>query len=129
MRTNIAKGHRERACYAFREAIELAETKLKEGLTTDDIQIAKVMIELAELHLLANETGKAEAEFTKAYEIFNRYSVGSSPVYTSYIVYLLKSLSGIHECQGRKNEANTELLEAEKWEEKLRMIGTVKTNI
>ena len=129
MRTNIAVSHRERACDAFREAIELAETKLKVGLTTDDIQIAKVMIELAELHLLANETGKAEAEFTKAYEIFNSYSVESSPVYTSYIVYLLKSLSGIHECQGRKNEAKTELSEAEKWEEKLRMIGTVKTNI
>lgn len=119
METQIVDCHRKKAYDVFQEAIRLAETKLMRESSYDSIEEAMVMIDLAELHLLSNETGKAEIEFTKALNYFLRHLTKDEPIFVSYIVYLLKSLSGIHECQGRKNEAKTELSDAEKWEEKL----------
>ncbi len=120
METHIAEYHHKRAFYAFQKAIQLAEARLMKESPTDGIEEAKIMVDLAELHLLAHDMGKAETEFTKALNTFYRYPRKDEKSHYAYIVYLLKTLSGIHECQGRRNEAKTELSNAMKWEEMLR---------
>lgn len=120
METHIAECHQKKALEAFQEAIKLAETRLMKESPTDGIEEAKVMIDLAELHLLAHDMGNAETEFTKALNTFFRYPRKDEKSHYAYIVYILKTLSGIHECQGRRNEAKTELSDAMKWEEMLR---------
>lgn len=119
MDTNFENSHRQKALYAFREAIQTAEKKLASTQSSSSIETAKMLIEFAELHLLSNEKAKAEVEFTKALNIF--YGCANEDVKTciAYVVYILKTLSGIHECMGRRKEAKTEEKEALIWEEKL----------
>lgn len=121
----ILNRHHTRALTAFQNAVQGAEEKLSSVSTTNAIDKAKVLIDLAELHLLANETSKAEVSLTEALNSFyasNDYDVRESLI---YVAYILKTLSGIHTCKGRTKEAKDEYADALIWEgelEKLNMM-------
>ncbi len=115
--TNLVNSHYEKALNAFHAAVANAEKQLMSVSKSSSFDEAKVLIELAELHLLAHETMKAEEEFTKALGYFNRCTDEHKD---AYIVYVLKKLSGIHECLRRRKEAKAELVDAMILEEKLK---------
>lgn len=122
MDTNFVNIHRQKALDAFQEAVQIAEKRLANIHPLNSIDKAKILIELAELHLLSNEAAKAEEELTKAFDLFCGYVNEDARVYVAYMVYILKTLSGIHECMGRRQEAKTEHRDALIWEEKLNML-------
>ena len=70
METNFVNIHRQKALDAFQEAIQMAEKRLTNTQSPNRSDTAKVLMELAELHLLSNETTKAEEELTKALDFF-----------------------------------------------------------
>ena len=114
----LVNTHQKKAQDAFYEALQNAEMSLMAAPVSNDIDTVQVFIELAELHLLAHETMKAEAELTKAFNLLNSHT-SNDEVKDSYAVYILKHLSGIHECMGRKKEAKIELSNAMIIEERL----------
>lgn len=115
--------HREKAARAFREAIQAAEKRLANTTTSKSIETAKVLLDLAEFHLLINQTRKAETELTDALHHFisNKCEDHSARIY--HIIYILKTLSGLHACQGRKHEAKAEERKAQILEEKLNQLN------
>lgn len=127
MDTNFENSHRQKAIDAFREAIQTAEKRLAKTQSSDSIDTAKVLIELAEFHLLSNETAKAEEELTKALDFFYGCANEDVKVCIAYVVYILKTLSGMHVCMGRRKEAKTEEKEALIWEEKLNKLYTLNS--
>ena len=119
METNFVNIHRQKALDAFQEAIQMAEKRLTNTQSPNRSDTAKVLMELAELHLLSNETTKAEEELTKALDFFYGHVNEDAKVCIAYVVYILKTLSGMHECKGRRKEAKAEEIEAQIWEERL----------
>ena len=83
-------------------------------------------MDLAEFHILAHDVLKAEATFREALNIFYHYADDNLEVCSVYIVYILKTTSGIYECLGRKSEAKTELTNAMKWEIKRKKFIRIK---
>ena len=123
MDTNFVNSHRQKAINAFREAIQTAEKRLAKTLSSDSIETAKVLIELAELHLLSNEKAKAEVEFTKALNTFYGCTNEDVKECIAYVIYIFKTLSGMHECMGRRKEAKAEEKGAQILEEKLNQLN------
>ena len=115
--------HRERAVLAFRKAIQTAEKRLASTQSSSSIETAKMLVEFAELHLLSNEKAKAEVEFTKALNFFYACTSEDAKECIAYVIYILKSLSGLHACQGRKHEAKAEERKAQILEEKLNQLN------
>lgn len=116
----ITENHRERAKRAFCEAIQAAEAKLaRQTSVPDKIGQAKSYVDVAELYILASDMKRAEAEYRKALDIFLLQENEKSEECLAYVVYILKALCGIHECQGRKYEAEAELTDAMKLEENI----------
>lgn len=116
----ITENHRERAKRVFCEAIQAAEAKLaRQTSVPDKIGQAKSYVDVAELYILASDMKRAEAEYRKALDIFLLQENEKEEECLDYVVYILKALCGIHECQGRKYEAEAELTDAMKMEEKL----------
>ena len=120
MDTTIINNHRQRAKVAYLEAMQMAERKLAKSHSSDRIEKAKVLLDLAELHLLVNDVRTTEKELTEALSIFLCANSADVNVCSAYVVYILKTLAGIHECNGRKKEAKTELSDALKLEQKLK---------
>lgn len=108
--TTLVKQHQEKALRVFNAALHNAEKELLSISVSNNMDAAKVLIEMAELHLLAHNTITAEKELTNALLYLNCDSDNESK--NSYIVYILKCLSGIHECMGMKKEAKQELNKA-----------------
>ena len=123
MDTNFVNNHRQKALYAFRETIQTIGKKLSSTQSSSSIETAKMLIELAELHMLSNETAKAEVEFTNALNIINGCANEDVKERIAYVIYILKTLGGMHECMGRKKEAKAEEKEAQIWEEKLNQLN------
>ena len=115
---SIVKIHREKALYAFCSAMRSAEESLKTGKSKSPNSIEKAyeLLDLAELHLCTFDSTKAETEYTEALDIFYQNSDGDNERdHIIYIAYILKALSGIHACLGRKKEAERELKKAMIW--------------
>ena len=121
---SVVNTHREKALYAFCRAMQSAEASLKTGKSKSPNSIEKAyeLLDLAELHLCTFDSTKAEIEYTEALDIFYQNAEeGNERVRIIYIAYILKALSGIHACLGRKKEAERELKKAMMWEGKLNM--------
>ena len=121
MITSIVKTHRDKALCAFRNAMQTAEESLKTAKPeSTSIEKAYELLDLAELHLCTFDSTKAETEYTQALDIFYQNSDGDNERdRIIYISYILKALSGIYSCQGRKIEAEDAMKNALIWEEKL----------
>lgn len=119
MMTEFVNNHRENAMKAFREGMLVAEERLTQNQSSESVEMAKGLMDLAEFHLLANQTEKAEAELTDALHHFLNEKCEDPTTRIAYIVYVLRSLSGLHACQGRKHEAKAEEADALIWEERL----------
>lgn len=113
----LIKQHQEQAQSVFYAALHNAEKELMSTPISNNTDAVKVLIEMAEFHLLVHNTIKAEKELAKALSYLNGGT--ENELKNSYIVYILKSLSGIHECMGRKQEAKEEMKKALILEEKL----------
>lgn len=111
MDTTFINNHRQQAKFAYLEAIQMAEKSLDLAKSSNDIEKAKGFVELAELHLLSFDIIKAEHEFTVALDIFYKFEDDVEGV-SEYVVYILKALSGIHECLGRRKDATDEMRKA-----------------
>lgn len=120
MDTTFINNHRQRAKVAYLEAMQMAERILAKSHSSERIEKAKMLIDLAELHMLIHDVRKAEKELTEALSIFLCANSADVNVCSAYVVYILKTLAGIHECIGRKKEAKTELSDAMKLEQKLK---------
>ena len=121
---NIVNIHREKALSAFRKAMQSAEASLTtaKSKSPNSIEEAHELLDIAELHLCTLESTKAEIEFTKALDLFYLNSdEDNEKVCIIYISYILKTLSGIYSCQGRKKEAEVAMKNAFIWENKLTM--------
>lgn len=123
MNTEFVYCHRRNALKAFHEGMLVAEERLTKNQSSDSIETAKVLLDLAEFHLLASQTRKAETELTDALHHFIDNKCEDSTMRIAYIVYILKSLSGLHACQGRKHEAKAEETDALIWEERLNTLN------
>ena len=119
MNTEFVNNHRKNALKAFHEGMLVAEEKLTNYQSSDSIETATVLLDLAEFHLLTNQTGKAETELTDALHHFISNKCEDNTARIAHIVYILKTLSGLHACQGRKHEAKAEETDALIWEERL----------
>jgi hypothetical protein len=122
MNTEFVNDYRRNALKAFHEGMLVAEEKLKKNHSSDSIETAE-LLDLAEFHLLTNQTGKAETEFTDALRHFISNKCEDNTARISHIVYILKTLSGLHTCQGRKHEAKAEETDALIWEERLNKLN------
>ena len=123
MNTEFVNYHHRNALKAFHEGMLVAEEKLTKNQSSDSIETAKVLLDLAEFHLLTNQTGKAETELTDALHHFISNKCEDHSARISHIVYILKTLSGLHACQGRKHEAKAEETDALIWEERLNKLN------
>lgn len=114
--------HKENAFSAFRKAVQFAEESLRRSKaeSSNSIEEAHALLDLAELHICTLESTKSEIEFRQALDIFYQNTVeGNEIVRTKYIAYILKALSGIYSCQGRKKEAEEAMKNGLIWEEKI----------
>jgi hypothetical protein len=112
--------HREAAIAAYQEALIGAEKRINaEYLGRESKCRALLLLDLAELHILANQAGKAESELKEALTLLLNYDNTDIRTIVEYEVYILQTLSGIHACMGLAKEARTEMYDAQKLEEKL----------